>query len=129
MNKKITGGILLFAACVVLLYAKLRILGGICPFRLVTGIPCPGCGMTRAVLAACRGDMTAAFAYHPLFPLLPLVALLLLCAVAPGGVRRVTACLHIDERRFRQIETVIAAVLTVLFLGVYVIRLLWGWRG
>ena len=38
-----------------------------CVFRLMTGIPCPGCGMTRAWLAALRLDFAAAFAYHPLF--------------------------------------------------------------
>ena len=33
-----------------------------CVFRLMTGIPCPGCGMTRAWLAALRLDFSAAFA-------------------------------------------------------------------
>ena len=40
-----------------------------CPFYRLTGIPCPGCGMTRAFLAAARLDFGAAFAYHPLFPI------------------------------------------------------------
>ena len=30
-----------------------------CVFRLMTGIPCPGCGMTRAWLAALRLDFSA----------------------------------------------------------------------
>ena len=34
-----------------------------CVFRLMTGIPCPGCGMTRAWLAALRLDFAAAFAF------------------------------------------------------------------
>ena len=42
-----------------------------CIFRLMTGIPCPGCGMTRAWLAALRLDFAAAFAYHPLFWVVP----------------------------------------------------------
>ena len=34
------------------------------------GLSCPGCGMTRASLAAIRLDFSAAFYYHPLWPLL-----------------------------------------------------------
>lgn len=40
-----------------------------CPVKLVFGIDCPGCGMTRAFLAALRFDYKAAFDYHPLFPI------------------------------------------------------------
>lgn len=47
-----------------------------CVFRLMTGIPCPGCGMTRAWLAALRLDFTAAFAYHPLFWVVPIAFVL-----------------------------------------------------
>ena len=47
-----------------------------CPIRYVTGIPCPGCGITRAVLALLRLDFTEAFHFHPLVFLLPVLALL-----------------------------------------------------
>lgn len=47
-----------------------------CVFRLMTGIPCPGCGMTRAWLAALRLDFAAAIAYHPLFWVVPLAFVL-----------------------------------------------------
>jgi hypothetical protein len=52
-----------------------------CPFLLVTGIPCPGCGMTRAILSALRFDFTAAFGYHPLFPLVILCAAVLIVRI------------------------------------------------
>ena len=42
----------------------------LCPFRLVTHLPCPGCGMTRALLALCHGDLRTALAAHPLSPFL-----------------------------------------------------------
>lgn len=45
------------------------IFGGVCPLRMIFGIPCPFCGMTRAHLAALRLDFAAAFSEHPLFPL------------------------------------------------------------
>lgn len=38
-----------------------------CPFKLVFGINCPGCGMTRAFFAALQLDFKTAFQYHPLF--------------------------------------------------------------
>jgi len=42
----------------------------ICAFRRVTGIPCPGCGMTRAMVALARGELVAALHLHPFAPLL-----------------------------------------------------------
>lgn len=49
-----------------------------CPFRRMTGIPCPLCGMTRAVLCLLRGDVSGAFHCHPLFFLLPVLGVVLL---------------------------------------------------
>ena len=49
------------------------LLGINCPFRSLTGIPCPGCGMTRAWLAALRLDFLAAFRYHPMFWSVPVL--------------------------------------------------------
>ena len=37
----------------------------VCPLRALTGIPCPVCGMTRAVTAAMRGDLWASLRYQP----------------------------------------------------------------
>ena len=46
-----------------------------CPTALFLGIPCPGCGLTRATLALLRGDFARAFGFHPLvFVLAPLFA-------------------------------------------------------
>lgn len=38
----------------------------VCPFALLTGTACPGCGMTRAAASLARGDLAAALTYHPL---------------------------------------------------------------
>ena len=43
-----------------------------CPIKWLTGVSCPGCGMTRAWLCALRLDAYLAVAYHPLFWMLPL---------------------------------------------------------
>jgi hypothetical protein len=37
-----------------------------CPFHAWTGLPCPGCGTTRAVTALAGGDLAGAFAWNPL---------------------------------------------------------------
>ena len=42
-----------------------------CPIRYLTGINCPGCGMTRAYIALWHGNFKAALANHPLFMLVP----------------------------------------------------------
>lgn len=36
-----------------------------CPFRAVTGLPCPTCGLTRATHWLMRGDVARAFAVNP----------------------------------------------------------------
>ena len=57
-------------------YALLQCLGVTCPIKYLTGVSCAGCGMSRAWLSLLRGDLAAAFAYHPLV-LLPIPAALL----------------------------------------------------
>lgn len=47
---------------------------GLCILREITGVPCPACGSTRAVLAACNGRFGEAFLLNPL-----------LAAAAAGG--------------------------------------------
>ncbi|HUI48917.1 MAG TPA: DUF2752 domain-containing protein [Acidimicrobiia bacterium] len=36
-----------------------------CPLRAATGIPCPFCGMTRAVVAAVHGHLGTSLAFNP----------------------------------------------------------------
>lgn len=41
-----------------------------CPMRVAFGVPCPGCGLTRATLAMMHLDFWAMLRFHPLAPLL-----------------------------------------------------------
>jgi hypothetical protein len=43
---------------------------GLCPFRLLTGLDCPGCGSLRAVNDLTNGDLTAAASSNLLFVLM-----------------------------------------------------------
>ena len=47
-----------------------------CPTRYLTGICCPGCGMTRAVIHLAKFDIRGALYYHPLVWTLPIIVLL-----------------------------------------------------
>ncbi len=40
-----------------------------CPIKALTGLDCPGCGNTRAVLSLLRLDIAASFSYNLLWPL------------------------------------------------------------
>lgn len=82
-----------------------------CPILWLTGVPCPGCGMTRACGALLHLDIAGAFYYHPLFWLVPPAALYLAHQSAwhlPGGPR---------ARR------VVLVGVIVSFVGVYLYRL------
>ena len=47
----------------------------LCPFRALTGMPCPGCGMTRAFCALGHGELIKAVRFNPLSPFLYLAAI------------------------------------------------------
>ncbi len=64
-NKKKT----IIVATVVILAVATLLLSDIykCPLNYVLGIPCPMCGMTRALISALSGNFIDAFHYHPLW--------------------------------------------------------------
>ncbi len=97
-----------------LLAALLSHVSGIgCPIRWLTGIPCAGCGMSRAILSLLTGHFRDAYAYHPMvFVLVPLCLLWLL------GQRD----LPIRGNRVILVRAA-GSVLIVAFVIVYIIRL------
>jgi len=42
-----------------------RALPGTCTFREITGVPCPGCGLTRSFISLGHGHMFEAWTYNP----------------------------------------------------------------
>lgn len=51
-----------------------------CPILAVTGVPCPGCGLTHATMQLLRGDVIPSLQTHAFAPIL-LLALLFMLAV------------------------------------------------
>jgi hypothetical protein len=60
----------------------------ICPFRRLTGLPCPGCGLTRSWVYLAHGRWHDGFAAHPFGVVAAVAALALVVAVVLAVVRR-----------------------------------------
>lgn len=56
----------------------------LCPLRLLTGLPCPTCGLGHSVCLTLHGQLEAAWLENPVGPALVLVAALVLFASALG---------------------------------------------
>ena len=86
-----------------------------CLLRRATGLPCATCGMTRSFCAIGRGDLGAAFAQHPLGPILYAFSVLVMlrsAAVAVTG-RRI---LPQAGRVFLWMAAVLVAVILVVWV-------------
>jgi hypothetical protein len=44
----------------------------LCPFKMLTGFPCPGCGITKSLVYFYEGDLSKSLHYHILGPFLVL---------------------------------------------------------
>jgi Protein of unknown function (DUF2752) len=99
----------------------------LCPFRTLTGVPCAGCGLTRSVIQAARGEWVAALRLHPLGPALCLALL----SVALSGLmpREWRAALLARLRRPALLRAACVATIGVLLVN-ELFRLLWifGWH-
>ena len=94
-------------AAVATVYAVLFAFGITCPIKWITGVSCPGCGMTRAWVRVLHLDLHGAWDFHPLFWSVPL----LICAYFIGKHRPLVWKLSIS-------------VAVVLFIIVYLFRML-----
>lgn len=81
-----------------------------CPFHLVTGLQCPGCGVTRMCLALLRLDFSAAWQANPGLLLLCPVLLLLFARLSVQYLRTG------DWRPSRRVSLLIWAILIYLLV-------------
>ena len=65
-SKKPGPGILILAAVFAAFFFLAYVVGSntLCWFRTMTGLPCPGCGLTSAAKALCRGEIIQSLKYH-----------------------------------------------------------------
>lgn len=92
----------------------------LCPMRHVFGVPCPGCGLTRATEALVTGHFHDALAFHPLVLLvLPVVAWMVVrMTLVSAGMLRSDSFDPLDR-----VPTAGWAVFVVILLGVWIARL------
>lgn len=90
---------------VIVLLLIIGLSGMPCIINYTFGIPCPGCGMTRAYIALLKLDIEQAFTMHPLFWTLPLI-FTIYC---------------IDRKKALCLKAII--VIAVLFILVYIYRM------
>ncbi len=95
---------------VVVLYTAMESIGITCPIKFITGISCAGCGMSRAWMAFFQLDMAKAFEYHPLFWLVPIAVIVLLC----------------KSKINIKIYKIIIFTIIIMFAIVYMYRLIWS---
>ncbi|MDX2051411.1 MAG: DUF2752 domain-containing protein [Polyangiaceae bacterium] len=97
----------------------------VCPTAAVFGVPCPGCGLTRATLALLAGDWAKAFHFHPLvLPLAPFALFLVASAAlkdfAPSlGLGAAARLNNIVPKRLGKL---LGGVLLATMIGVWLAR-------
>lgn len=98
------------AACLVYYAASYVFTGVGCLFYSIVGLPCPGCGGTRALTALLGGDIAAALHWHPLI-------ILMLCAALLGAI------LFLTRESMPVWWKTVLWCLIVLLLVVYAVRM------
>ena|ERR1700733_2274283 len=105
-------------ACAPIAFGKAR-----CAMAQVLGIPCPGCGMTRAILLLGHGDVMASLRMHPVAVPNALASVLIMVATvwvtATDGTP--VALLH---RRIGRIALATLVAVQLAVIGVWVARML-----
>ncbi|HWN08369.1 MAG TPA: DUF2752 domain-containing protein [Pyrinomonadaceae bacterium] len=86
-----------------------------CPFRLLTGFACPGCGSTRGMHALIHGDVLTAFKFNPFLVLaLPFLIYVLL--------RHTNAVLRKQPINRNRLNAKYIWALFVVILGFWIFR-------
>lgn len=82
-----------------------KFLHSLCPMVLLTGFPCPGCGLTRAAFRVLRFDFTGAWRVHPF-----IFALILLAGIF-GTERYVKKSCRMDVTKWCAIAVIAGMVI------------------
>ena len=103
-----------FAVGGILVYLLLSwVTGTFCWFQATIGVPCPGCGSTRAAQALLNLNFAEALFWHPL--------IILSVVVVPLVTIRYTV---FRNKRHTALETKLMIGVTVVYVAVFVVRLI-----
>ena len=98
-----------------------------CPLASVLGVPCPGCGLTRATLALAHGDLQHALELHPLVLVLAPLFIWTTSSAAIGYLRGPRAARPTRPARLwlaSRTVTALGSLLLLVTLGVWGARFL-----
>ena len=89
----------------------------VCGFKALTGLPCPGCGLTHSFCAIGKGDLREAFSFNAVGPPLFLVSVLvwLRFLFAFAGVKRPV---ELFDRRVNHLKVVRVFAIALGLFGV-----------
>ncbi|MEI9936792.1 MAG: DUF2752 domain-containing protein [Pseudomonadota bacterium] len=90
-----------------------------CPLASVLGVPCPGCGLTRATLALAHGDLKHALELHPLVLVLAPLFIWAVSNAALGYVRGPRRARPTRPWLASRTVTALASALMLATLGVW----------
>ena len=93
-----------------------------CFFRMITGLPCPGCGLTRSIIALSHAQWLQAWRYHPFgFVAYPLLVVLTFAPLIPTRVLN-ACCGFLRSPTF-------GYPFTLALVGYAILRCALIWRG
>ena len=102
-----------------------------CPFHMLTGLECPGCGSQRAIHSLLNGDIAAAIHYNLLIVLsIPYLSLLAILEIA----KRIILSTKPLDRTKTKLLTAISRIIGFLYHGkailtvIAIILLFWIFR-
>jgi hypothetical protein len=91
-----------------------------CPLRSTLGVPCPGCGLTRAMVMLAQGHWKAAIDLHAFAPIFFGVGILLVIgSILPAGLQKKIAYRITAFERL----TGIVALLILSILAYWILRI------
>ncbi len=96
----------------------------LCPTKNLLGLPCPGCGLTRATTAMVSLSFEDMWHYHPLAPI---IAPLVLVFFVRAGLKAIGRPPKFDP--MAKMPQWMAVSILTLFVGFWVVRLLGGFGG
>ena len=105
--------ILVYIVIGVMVILGIKIFG--CPIKFMTGISCPGCGMTRACISVFKGDFKESLRYNPMIILMPFMAILFVC----NNIKPI-------YNKYKKVIDKLWVIIGTIFIVTYLIRLIIG---